>query len=94
MGVVRYLQPDKVEQMFRAVSQHIVEDGLLIVASHSETMDHTQRPASIFQRRGTRFVLIREIVNGYPYKNLLLDLDLTANGGSPEPATDQQLVPS
>ena len=83
MGVARFLPPDRIEPMFRAVSEHIVEGGLLIVGGPSIIRSRTSVPTSIFQRRGGRFVLIRDVVDGYPHKKLLLGLDLTANAGSP-----------
>ena len=104
MGIAEFLPPDRKEAMFLAVSEHLVDGGLLIVSrhfgdghfvsgrfvsGHVENSNAAQAPTAIFQRRGVRFVLIRDLVNGYPYKDLLLGLDLTATAGSTEPTTDQ-----
>jgi hypothetical protein len=77
MGVVKYLPVDRIEPMFRAITEHIVDGGLLIVASHGDTLATEPGPAAIFQRRGGRFVMIREMVSGYPYADVILGLDLT-----------------
>ena len=74
--LVRFLPPDLAERMFRAVARSIVEGGLLILSSHDRELDNLRRPSGIFQRRGPRFIAVRDIGEGLPHRELLLGLDL------------------
>jgi hypothetical protein len=77
MGVDNFLPADRIEPMFRAVAEHIVEGGLLVVSSHIGESRRAKTPTAIFQRHGGRLTLTRDLDPGYPYKDLLTGLDLT-----------------
>lgn len=83
LGVVKYLPSNLVEPMFRAVSEHVVDGGLLIVATvRFAGTDTGPAETTIFQRRGESFAAVRDLYDGYPYRELILGLRLTAETGS------------
>jgi hypothetical protein len=91
MGVVRFFPPEWIEPMFRAVSEHVVDGGLLVVGQRPRHYTHVQ--TTIFQRRGRHFVAIRDLADGHPHRELLLGLELTGDAESAVTAIDRRQSP-
>ena len=72
MGVVRTFPGNLIRPMFEKICECIVDGGLLVVGQH----EGEKVPGAVFQRRGGRLALVRDIMGSYQFKDLLLTLEL------------------